>query len=99
MEKNINWKEVSKCPGYKSLKAAYIKDVQKDNKRLCRRGYYPRGKDRLYGEFKRVIWLIMKFANKNNMTFVDAINQLESKRTYRWVNYYYNSSILTESVR
>ena len=85
---NINWKKVAASPGYKSLKAAYIKDVQ-GNQRYIRRGQRPmRDKAEFYRHFKWVISRAMYYAHLYKRPIESILNHWEEHRTYWWLNYY-----------
>lgn len=89
----IDWKKIAKSPGYKSLKAAYIKDAQSDHARV-RKGFCSfRGKPELRRYFKKAIGLAMKYAHKNGENFEIFLNRCEQKRNYNWLNYYQNHEI------
>lgn len=84
----VDWKEVSKSEGYRSLKAKYIEDVQ-NNQSRARKGFRSiRDKKELYGYFKRAIYLAMKYANKWDMSLSEVLDYWESKRSFCWLNFY-----------
>ena len=74
----INWKEVAKSPGYRSLKAAYAHDIRKKN----------RTKSELLRHFKWVIGRATHYSQKQNRLIQEVLNEWESRRTYWWLNYY-----------
>lgn len=91
----IDWKKVSQSEGYKSLKAAYEHDVQRNNKDMLR-GFNPmRNKDEFYRKFKWVIARALHYANywnQGNLTeaLIHVLNAWELRRSYWWLNYYQN---------
>ena len=74
----IDWKKVSQSPGYRSLKAAYVHDIQK--------GY--RSKSELLKHFKWVISRATYYAHHTNSSIEEILNQWEANRNYWWLNYY-----------
>ena len=89
---NIDWKVVSQSDGYKSLKAAYERDVQ-DAHKTAQRGHRPmRNKQ----EFRKLFdWVIARATHYayHKQTTVDVIlNQWEARRDYWWLNYYQESN-------
>ena len=85
---NIDWKKVAASPGYKSLKAAYVHDVQ-GNQRYIRRGHRPiRDKAEFRRHFKWVIGRAMYYAHKYNRPIEAILWSWESDRNYWWLNYY-----------
>jgi hypothetical protein len=84
----IDWKKVAASPGYKSLKAAYIKDVQ-GNQRWVRKGVRPmRDKAEFLRHFRWVISRAMYYAHRYNRPIEAVLWSWESDRTYWWLNYY-----------
>lgn len=75
---NINWKEVCQSPGYKSLKAAYVKDVKTKQ----------RNKADSLKQFNWVIARAKHYASKRNVTLDVILNEWEADRNYWWLNYY-----------
>lgn len=87
----IDWKKVSKTPGYVSLKAAYIRDVQEAAKSQDK-GYHPmRSKKEFLEHFRWVIGRAEHYAHHKNTTIDVILNEWEDKRTYWWLNYYQNN--------
>jgi hypothetical protein len=85
----IDWKEVSKSPGYRSLKQAYVNDVQKANQWSFKYGHRPmRDKKEFRGYFKRAMALAMKYSHKWGMDLQIVLNYWEEKRNYWWLNFY-----------
>lgn len=85
---NINWKKVAKTPGYKSLKAVYVDDVQAAQKSR-RRGHWPmRDRNEYRKYFKEAIGFAMKYSNKWDVPIEEVLNHWESKRDYSWLNFY-----------
>jgi hypothetical protein len=86
---NIDWKVVSQSDGYKSLKAAYAKDVQEAHKDT-QRGRRPiRHKPEFRELFNFVISRAIHYAYHQNRTVSDVLNEWETKRGWSWwLNYY-----------
>lgn len=82
--KNINWKHVAKSPGYKSLKAAYIHDVERAgrDKRPMRR------KEEFLRKFNWVIGRATHYAYYSGVRIEVILNEWEANRNYWWLNYY-----------
>ena len=78
----IDWKVVSKCSGYLSLKAAYVTDV-------CRKNRH-RSKEELIGLFNWVICRAKHISHAKNISIVDVLNEWENKRDQWWFGYYGN---------
>lgn len=91
----VDWKVVSKSPGYRSLKAAYCYDVQKDHHEAIkfRRRKPIRDKKEFRRYFKRAIALTMKCAHKYKIPLDVAFNLLEENRDYWWLNFYQDHSV------
>lgn len=88
----INWKKVAASPGYKSLKAAYIKDVQEFQQYEGRFGQKPmRDKEDFLRKFKWVIGRAMHYAYATESSIEFILNHWEEKRNYWWLNYYQDS--------
>lgn len=85
---NINWKQLATTPGYKSLKAAYIKDVQD----IQRHKYPMRKKEELLAKFNWVIGRAMYYAHRNGRPIGNILWSWESDRNYWWLNYYQDSN-------
>ena len=82
---DINWKHVAKSPGYKSLKAAYIRDV-KNSTESKRRSM--RDKAEFLRKFQWVIARATHYAYKHNVRIEVILNEWEAARNYWWLNYY-----------
>ena len=80
----INWKYVATTKGYKSLKAAYIHDIQKNNQ--------IRTKAEFLQHFYWVIGRAKHYAHNRNIPIEVVLNHWEKKRTYWWLNYYQDSN-------
>jgi len=80
MKLKVNWKQFSKSPGYKSLKAAYCKDVRKASM-----SKHPmRDKEELLKHFNWIIGLAKHHAHHKH-TFLDIIlNEWERDRKNNW---------------
>lgn len=83
----IDWKKVSKSDGYKSLKNAYIRDVQNSADRF-RKGLRGRSKEEFRIRFKQAIGLAMHFSHKWQLPLETVLDHWESKRDYWWINFY-----------
>lgn len=86
---NIDWKVVSQSDGYKSLKAAYERDVQ-DAHKDAQRGRRPmRDKKEFRKKFDWVIARAIHYAYHKQTTVDVILNQWESKRGWVWyLNHY-----------
>ena len=85
---DIDWKVVCQSLGYKSLKAAYTKDVQ-DAEATRRRGHRPmRDKAKFKKHFDWVISRAKHYAARHRVTLDVILNQWEAGRDYWWLNYY-----------
>ena len=80
----IDWKQAAKSPGYKSLKAAYIKSVMRAGKEK----HPMRDKAELYKNFQWVICRAKHYAEHLNWTIESVLVEWEAKRTYGVLNYY-----------
>ncbi|EKO3908209.1 hypothetical protein GTU35_001250 [Vibrio fluvialis] len=94
----VDWKYFSQTDGYKSLKAAYMRDVKKagNEKRPMR------NKDEFYKHFQWVINRCIHYAHALNKKPWEVLDDWESKRDYCWwLNFYQDSNqrkIRTESI-
>lgn len=86
---NIDWKVVSQSDGYKSLKAAYVKDVQEANA-YAQRGHRPmRNKQEFRDLFNFVISRAIHYAHHQKRYISDVLDEWESKRGHSWwLNHY-----------
>lgn len=82
----INWKEVSKSSGYRSLKAAYIKQVEYS------RGW-GRGRDKkeMYALFCKIIARATHYAHHQNRPIEDVLEEWQSECEYGFSNHYRNN--------
>ena len=88
----IDWKKVAASSGYKSLKAAYIKDVQAATRFAIRYGRKPmREKAELMSHFKWVIGRAIHYAHGHNRSIEAVLWTWESDRKCWWLNYYQDS--------
>lgn len=85
----INWKDVAASPGYKSLKAAMIKDIQEASRDIQRGRRPMRGKAEFYKHFRWVIARAINYANFYCLPVQFFLNEWEIKRTYQWWFGYY----------
>lgn len=84
----IDWKQLAKSPGYQSLKAAYIKDVQ-DAMQEKAKGRQPmRDKTVFLKHFQWIINRAKHYAHVKNTSMEAILNEWESGRRYWWLNYY-----------
>lgn len=88
---NIDWKVVSQSDGYKSLKAAYERDVQDAHKELQRGRRPMRDKQEFRKLFDWVISRAIHYAYHKQTTVDVILNQWEADRDYWWLNYYQES--------
>lgn len=86
---NIDWKVVSQSDGYKSLKAAYERDVQ-DAHKDAQRGHRPmRNKQEFRKKFDWVIARAIHYAYHKQTTVDDILNMWEAQRSWYWyLNFY-----------
>jgi hypothetical protein len=89
---SINWKQVAASPGYKSLKAAYVRDVQKSGTYRSRFGTKPlREKEEFLKLFNWVIARAKHYAHHLQCPIEDVLNKWEEGRgNHWWLNYYQN---------
>lgn len=83
----INWKHLAATTGYKSLKAAYIHDVQESAKRKRPM----RDKVEFLRKFQWVINRAKHYAHHTGESMEAILNEWEEKRTCWWLNYYQES--------
>jgi len=72
----INWKELAKSKGYKSLKMNISDTAIFSNKKE---------------DYKKFQWVINRakhYANYTELSIETILDSWESKRSYSWVNYY-----------
>ena len=81
---NIDWKVVANSPGYKSIKAAYIKSAMQAGEQK----HPMRDKAELYKNFQWVICRAKHYAEHLNWTIESVLVEWEAKRTYGILNYY-----------
>ena len=84
----INWKYVATTEGYKSLKAAYIQDVQKATESKIRFGRAMRDKAEFLKKFNWVIARATYYAYHEKTTIDNVLDYWEAKRTMWWFGYY-----------
>lgn len=80
----INWKHLSITPGYKSLKSAYIKDVQD----AAKQKHPMRDKSDFLKKFNWVINRAKHYSHVTGKTIDSVLNEWEEARTCWWLNYY-----------
>lgn len=88
----IDWKKVCQSPGYKSLKAAYVRDVQESERHKARFKNKPmREKKEFLRKFRWVICRATHYAAKTGSPIEEILNKWESERSCCWwLNYYQN---------
>ena len=74
----IDWKHLATTTGYKSLKEAYISDVQNKH----------RSKKESLRKFQWVINRAKHYAHHTGKSMEAILNEWEAKRDYWWLNYY-----------
>ena len=84
----IDWKYVANTKGYKSLKAAYIQDVQKAREHERKFGRAMRDKAEFLKLFNWVIARATHYAHHENSTIDVVLDRWESKRTCWWLGFY-----------
>ncbi|RLC02967.1 MAG: hypothetical protein DRH90_12485 [Deltaproteobacteria bacterium] len=88
----INWKKVAASPGYKSLKAACIKNIKEDQDIALRHGGSPfRSKAELRRLFVWVIGRATHYAYKQDRPIEDILWAWESDRGNQWWFGYYSN--------
>ncbi len=80
----INWKHLSSTAGYKSLKAAYIRDVSK----AARQKHPMRKKDVFLKLFQWVIGRAIHYAHHTGKSVEQILNEWEKERNYWWFGFY-----------
>lgn len=85
---NIDWKEACLCSGYKSLKAAYVRDAAEARKRIKHSNYPMRSPQDLYKHFQETLANVYWVARQINKPFIEVINECEKNRDYWWINFY-----------
>lgn len=89
----MNWKIISASDGYRSLKQAYVDDVQ-DAQKSIRRGHRPmRDRAEFLRYFRKAIGLAMKYSSKWGIPIIDVLNHWESERDYWWISFYQTSNL------
>lgn len=85
----INWKAIAQSPGYKSLKARYITDVQKANRDWQRFGRKPmRDKAEFRKQFKRIIDRAINHSLYTGEPIESILERWETEQGYCWwMNY------------
>lgn len=83
----VDWKYFSQTDGYKSLKAAYMRDVkQAGNERRPMRS-----KEEFYERFQWVINRCVHYAHALNKKPWEVLDEWELKRGHWWLNFYQES--------
>ena len=76
----IDWKHLATTPGYRSLKAAYIRDVLS--------GHTHNSKQRLYKKFTWVINRAKNHAYATGVSLDTVLDAWEKERGYSWTAFY-----------
>lgn len=82
----VDWKKLAQSPGYKSLKAAYIRDVRGADRH--ENPVRDRTKQTSLRLFQRVIRMAQHYAIRTNVDIDLILNEWEEGRDYWWRNYY-----------
>jgi len=89
---DIDWKKVSQCPGYISLKACYINDVTKAAATIARNQHPMRKKAEFLKLFNWVINRAKHYAYVTDKPIEHFLNKWEKSRGHSWwLNAYGNS--------
>lgn len=80
----IDWKQLSQSAGYKSLKAAYIRDVQE----AAKKKNPMRKKEEFLKLFRWVMARAQHYAVRQGCSVEVVLNTWEANRDYWWLNYY-----------
>lgn len=80
----IDWKALAQSPGYRSLKAAYTRDVHKAGQET----HPMRKKAEFLKLFTWVIARAQHYAIRQNRPIEEVLNEWEAKRDYWWLNFY-----------
>lgn len=80
----VNWKQLAQSPGYKSLKAAYIRDVQ----RYAKHPRPMRNKEEYLQLFRKVIARAQHHSIRTGEPIEAILKNWESNRDYGRLNYY-----------
>ena len=88
---NLDWKEISQSEGYRSLKAAYIADLQKNHKQAQRSVLSMRNKKEFLDRFNWIISRAIHYAHHQYRSVGDVLTEWESKRSSWWFGYYQDS--------
>lgn len=88
----VDWKHLATTPGYKSLKAAYIRDVQAAAKDIQRGRRPMRDKKEFLTQFKWVISRACHYAYHQRLPIESILNMWENNRKQWWFGYYQESN-------
>ena len=80
----IDWKKLAQSPGYKSLKAAYIRDVRE----AANRKDSVQKKKEFLRLFRKVINMAQHRAIRLDISVEQVLNEWENIRDHWWLNYY-----------
>ena len=81
---NIDWKKLATTVGYKSLKAAYIDDIQK----AAGRRHPMRSREEFLRLFQWVISRAKHYSHHTGESVEAILNKWEGARNYWWLNFY-----------
>lgn len=84
----IDWKHLATTTGYRSLKTAYINDVQK----AAKQKHPMRNKSEFLRTFQWVINRAKHYAYHTGKSIEVILNEWEEKRDYWWLGYYQDSN-------
>lgn len=73
---DINWKQLSQCPAYKSIKASYIKDLQRKHR--------SRSKEEYYKVFRQTIDIAINHSLHLNTSVEGILLVWETQRGNQW---------------
>lgn len=84
----VDWKIVCQCAGYKSLKAAVVKDLTAARKAIKKYGRHYESLKEINREFQKALSLVYRYSVASGISFEDALGKAEADRTYSWRSYY-----------
>lgn len=87
----IDWKHLATTPGYISLKAAMLRDINSAAKDIQKGRRPMRDKHEFHKQFRWVISRATYYAYHTGEPIHEILNRWEEDRTYWWLNYYQNS--------
>lgn len=84
--KQPSWKEIAACPGYKTIKAKYIRDVQRAANEKAQGRHPMRDKPELLKRFNWIISRAKHYAHHKDVSIIEILNQWAVKYDYNWLN-------------